>query len=66
MHCLFTFSIFYVKVKNLPEMAAMIDSVDAVNDFLESDEDVDLEDIIKSPAIQSFFNIHLLTDQNDF
>ena len=45
-------------------MAAVIGSVAAVNDFLESDEDD--EDITTSPAILSFFNIHLLTDQNDF
>ena len=44
-------------------MAAMIDSFDAVNDFLESDEDDDFQDIT-SPAILSFS--HLLTDQNDF
>ena len=47
-------------------MAVVIGSVAAVNDFLESDEDDDLEDIATSPAILSFFNIHLLTDQNDF
>ena len=47
-------------------MAAVIGSVTAVNDFLESDGDDDLEDITTSPAILSFFNIHLLTDQNDF
>ena len=46
-------------------MAAVIGSVAAVNVFLESDEDDDLEDIT-SPAILSFFNIHLLTFQNDF
>ena len=43
-------------------MAAVIGSVAAVNDFLESDEDDDLKDITTSPAILSFFNIH----QNDF
>ena len=47
-------------------MAAVIGSVAAVNDFLESDEDDDLEDITTKPAILSFFNIHLLTFQNDF
>ena len=47
-------------------MAAVIGSVAAVNDFLESDEDDDLEDITTKPAILSFFNIHLLTDQDDF
>ena len=41
-------------------MAAVIGSVAAVNDILESDEGDDLEDITTSPAIQSFFNIHLL------
>ena len=46
-------------------MAPVVGSVAAVNDFLESDEDDDLEDIT-CPAILSFFNIHLLTDQNDF
>ena len=39
-------------------MAAVIGSGAAVNDFLESDEDDDLEDIT-SPAILSFFNIQL-------
>ena len=47
-------------------MAAVIGSVAAVNVFLESDEDDDLEDITTSPAILSFFNIHLLTFQNNF
>ena len=47
-------------------MTAVIGRVAAVNDFLESAEDDDLEDITTSPAILSFFNIHLLTDQNDF
>ena len=47
-------------------MAPVVGSVAAVNDFLESDEDDDLEDITTCPAILSFFNIHLLTDQNDF
>lgn len=46
-------------------MAAIIGSIAAVNFFLESDEDDDLEDVT-SPAIQSFFNIHLLTNQNNF
>ena len=32
-------------------MAAVIGSVAAVNDFLESDEDDDLKDITTSPAI---------------
>ena len=40
-------------------MAAVIGSVAAVNVFLESDEDDDLEDITTSPAIISFFNIQL-------
>ena len=43
------------------KMAAIIGSIAAVNVFLESDEDDDLQDITTSPAIQSFFNIHLLT-----
>ena len=47
-------------------MAPVVGSVAAVNDFLESDEDDDLEDIKTCPAILSFFSIHLLTDQNDF
>ena len=47
-------------------MTAVIGSVAAVHVFLESDEDDDLEDIKTSPAILSFFNIHLLTFQNDF
>ena len=47
-------------------MAAVIGSVTAVNDFLKSDEDYDLEDITTSPASLSFFTIHLLTDENDF
>ena len=47
-------------------MAAVRGSADAVNVFLESDEDDDLENITTSPAILSFFNIHLLTFQDDF
>ena len=47
-------------------MAAVVGSVAAVKVFLESDEDADLEDIKTSPAILSFYNIHLLTFQNDF
>ena len=47
-------------------MAAIIGSVAAVNDFLESDKRDDLEDITTSPAIQSFFNTHLSTDRDDF
>ena len=47
-------------------MAAVIGSVAAMNVFLEIDEDEDLEDIKTSPVIISFFNIHLLTFQNDF
>ena len=47
-------------------MAAVIGSVAAVNVFLESDKDADLEDIKTSPAILSFFNNHLITFQNDF
>ena len=39
-------------------------NVAVVNYIFESDEDDDLKDIT-SPVIQSFFNIHLLTDQND-
>ena len=35
-------------------MAAVIGSVAAVNDFLESEEDDDLEDITTKPAILSF------------
>ena len=47
-------------------MAAVIGNVAAVNGFLESDEDDDLQDITTSPAILSFYNILILTDQNDF
>ena len=47
-------------------MAAVIGSVAAVNDFLESDDDDDLEHVTTKPANLSFFNIYLLTDQNDF
>ena len=47
-------------------MAAVRGSAAAVNVFLESDEDDDLEAITSSPAILSFFNIHLFTFQNDF
>ena len=47
-------------------MAAIIGGIAAVNVFLESDEDDDLEDITTSPAILSFLNIHLFTFQNDF
>ena len=47
-------------------MAAVIGSVAAVKVFLESYEGDDLEDITTSLAILSFFNIHLLTFQNDF
>ena len=46
-------------------MAAVIRTVAAVNYFLESDEDDDIEDITTCPAILSFFNIHQLTDQNN-
>ena len=54
------------QVKNINQkMAAVIGSVAAVV-FLESDEDDNLRDITTSPAVLSFFNIRLLTDQNDF
>ena len=39
---------------------AVVGSIAAVNDFLESDEDYNLKEIATRPAILSFFKILLL------
>ena len=50
--------------ENLPKNYAIMGNVAVVNYIFESNEDDDLKDTT-SPVIKSFFNIHLLTDQND-